>query len=71
MNIKEQLKRYASKKIQLGRLEQDELLDALDLHDLGLTTLTKGRIITLTPKGVEELKRLQNARGAREANNWN
>ena len=59
MQIKEQLKRYASKKIQLGRLKEDELLDALDLHDLGLTTLTKGRIITLTPKGVEELKRLE------------
>ena len=59
MNIKERLKRYASKKIQLGRLKQDELLDACGLHDLGLTTLTKGRIITLTPKGVEELKRLE------------
>ena len=59
MKIKEQLKRYASKKIQLGRLKGEDLLDACDLNDLGLTTLSKGRIITLTPKGVEELKRLE------------
>ena len=59
MKIKEQLKRYASKKIQLGRLKDEALLDACDLYDLGLTTLSKGRIITLTPKGVEELKRLE------------
>ena len=59
MNIKEQLQRYASKKIQLGRLKDNELLDACDLHDLGLTTLSKGKIITLTEKGINELKKLQ------------
>lgn len=63
MKIKEQLKRYASKKIQLGRLKDEDLLDACDLHDLGFTTLSKGRIITLTPKGVEELKRLEGGEG--------
>jgi hypothetical protein len=63
MKIKEQLKRYASKKIQLGRLKDEDLLDACDLNDLGLTTLSKGRIITLTPKGVEELKRLEGGEG--------
>tara|TARA_R110002096_G_C14145258_1_gene683370 strand:- start:243 stop:434 length:192 start_codon:yes stop_codon:yes gene_type:complete len=63
MNILEQLKRYASKRIQLGRLKDEDLLDACDLHDLGLTTLAKGRIVTLTPKGVEELKRLEGGEG--------
>ena len=61
MKIKEQLQRYASKKIQLGRLRGDELLDACNLHDLGLTTLGKGRIITLTEKGTNELKKLEGA----------
>lgn len=62
MNIKEQLQRYASKKIQLGRLRGDELVDACDLHLLGLTTLRKGRIITLTEKGINELKKLEEAK---------
>ncbi len=63
MKIKEQLKRYASKKIKLGRLKDEDLAVAIGLHDLGLTTLSKGRIITLTPKGVEELNRLERGEG--------
>jgi len=59
MNIIKLLKRYSQKKIQLGRLNSTELLDACHLHFLGLTTLRKGRIITLTEKGTNELKKLQ------------
>jgi len=59
MNIIKLLKRYSQKKIQLGRLNSTELLDAIVLHNLELTTLRKGRIITLTEKGINELKKLQ------------
>jgi len=59
MNIIKLLERYSQKKIQLGRLNSTELLDAIVLHNLELTTLGKGKIITLTEKGTNELKKLQ------------